>query len=129
MVDTKEVILDSGKREDFFTGSKRDSRDGKGRFDLLPCRAIMKLAQHYENGSKKYGERNWEKGQPISRYFDSALRHAFKYLQGRREEPHLIAAAWNLLCAIETEERIKEGILPKELNDLPTAVKNIKDNE
>jgi hypothetical protein len=129
MEDFKEIILDSGKRENFSTGSKRDSRDGKGRFDLLPCRALMKLAQHYEKGSKKYGDRNWEKGQPVSRYFDSALRHTFKYLQGRRDEPHLIAAAWNLLCAIDTEERIKEGNLPKELNDLPAPMIIKKINE
>ncbi|HUS51203.1 MAG TPA: dATP/dGTP diphosphohydrolase domain-containing protein, partial [Candidatus Paceibacterota bacterium] len=68
-------VKDSGKRQDFDTGSRRDTRDGKGRYDLLPVRAIKRLAKHYENGAKKYGDRNWEKGQPLSRYLDSALRH------------------------------------------------------
>lgn len=112
-------IKDSGKRQDFETGSKRDTRDGKGRFDLLPMRALTRLARHFEGGAKKYGDRNWEKGQPISRYMDSALRHACKYMQGERDEDHLIAAAWNIMCAADTEERIKEGTLPKELNDIP----------
>ena len=69
-------IKDSGVRQDFETGSRRDTRDGKGRYDLLPMRAIQRLARHFEGGAKKYGDRNWEKGQPISRYLDSALRHA-----------------------------------------------------
>ncbi len=113
------TIKDSGKRQQFTTGSKRDTRDGKGRFDLLPTRAIIRLAKHFEGGAKKYGIRNWEKGQPLSRYMDSALRHAFKHLEGQRDEDHLIASAWNLLCLADTEIRIKEGLLPKELNDLP----------
>lgn len=118
-METQPTIKDSGRREDFSTGSRRDTRDGKGRFDLLPPRAIARLARHFEAGSKKYGDRNWEKGQPLSRYMDSALRHAFRFTQGERDEDHLIAAAWNLVCLAETEERIKLGLLPKELNDLP----------
>ncbi|SRR6266545_4544726 len=113
------TIKDSGQREDFSTGSRRDIRDGKGRFDLLPCRAIRRLVRHYEAGAKKYGDRKWEKGQPLSRYVDSALRHAFAYLEGQRDEDHLIAAAWNLLCLADSEERIKEGLLPESLADIP----------
>jgi hypothetical protein len=112
-------IKDSGIREEFTTGSRRDTRDGKGRYDLLPTRALKRLARHFEGGSKKYGDRNWEKGQAISRYLDSGIRHAFNYLEGQRDEDHLIAAAWNLLCAADTEERIKAGLLPDHLDDTP----------
>ena len=112
-------IKDSGERQSFQTGSVRDSRDGKGRFDLLPMRALQRLARHYEAGAKKYGDRNWEKGQPISRYLDSGIRHACKYLEGQRDEDHLIAAVWNLIGAADTEERIKAGLLSKELDDVP----------
>ena len=116
--DNRFVIKDSEVRESFETGSRRDTRDGKGRYDLLPTRAIKRLARHFENGAKKYGDRNWEKGQPIGRYVDSGIRHAFNYLEGQKDEDHLIAAVWNLLCAADTEERIKEGLLSEELNDL-----------
>lgn len=112
-------IKDSGKRQEFDTGSKRDTREGKGRFDLLPARALTRLAKHFEAGALKYGDRNWEKGQPTSRFMDSALRHSFKHVQGMRDEDHLAAAAWNILCAIDMEERIKDKVLPKELDDLP----------
>ena len=112
-------IKDSGKRELFETGAQRDTRANKGRFDLLPPRAITALAIHFEKGAKKYQPRNWEKGIPLSRFLDSALRHTFKFLQGETDENHLIAAIWNLVCLYETKERIKEGILPEELDDLP----------
>lgn len=112
-------VKDSGARQDFGTGSVRDTRDGKGRFDLLPTYATKRLAQHFENGAKKYGDRNWEQGQPLSRYLDSALRHTFVYLEGDRSEDHLAAAAWNIMTCIETQHRILSGRLPAELYDLP----------
>ncbi len=111
-------VEDSGKRQEFNTGSVRDTREGKGRYDLLPPEAIYRLAVHFANGAVKYGDRNWEKGQPLSRYLDSALRHLFKYLGGSRVEDHLAAAAWNALCCIQTEHWINEGKLPKELDDV-----------
>lgn len=109
------TILDSGQREVFSTGSRRDTRDGKGRFDLLPPRGLTRLARHFEAGARKYGDDNWTLGQPHTRFLDSALRHVFKHLAGHADEDHLIAAAWNLICAADQEERIKEGLLPKEL--------------
>lgn len=115
-------VLDSGARQEFDTGSRRDTRDGKGRFDLLPPYAIFRLARHYENGSTKYGDRNWEKGQPLGRYLDSAMRHLFKFLAGFRDEDHIAACAWNCLAIIETQKRIELGLLPKELDDLPPVI-------
>lgn len=111
-------VEDSGKRENFQTGAIRDTREGKGRFDLLPPYAIKRLAVHFENGAKKYGDDNWKKGMQLSRYLDSALRHLFSYLDGQRNEDHLAAGAWNIICLIETEKMIKDGLLPEELNDL-----------
>ena len=102
----------------FSTGSVRDKREGKGRYDLLPPEAIHEVAIHFEEGAKKYGERNWELGQPISRIMDSALRHAFSYMQGKKDENHLGAACWNLMAAMTIRARVKAGQLPKELNDV-----------
>jgi len=111
-------VKDSGKHQEFETGSKRDTRDGKGRFDLIPSYALTRLARHYENGAKKYGDRNWERGQPLARYLDSMIRHAYKFLGGSQEEDHLAAVAWNALAYIETEHRIEQGILSVDLDDI-----------
>ncbi|MFA5154726.1 MAG: dATP/dGTP diphosphohydrolase domain-containing protein, partial [Clostridia bacterium] len=116
-------VKDSGKRQEFKTGSVRDTAEGKGRYDLISPVSLARIAKHYQNGSKKYGDRNWEKGQPICRYLDSAIRHIYKHLEGHRDEDHLAAGAWNLLAAIHTEEMIERGLLPKELDDRPDYLK------
>ncbi len=95
------MIKDSGNRRTFSTGSVRDMAEGKGRMDLLPWSAIMEISKHCENGAKKYGEHNVDKGIPTSSLCDSAARHLAKYLAGHTDEDHLLAAAWNLLWAIE----------------------------
>lgn len=114
-------LKDSGGREEFATGSRRDSREGKGRFDLLLMgmpEAVRRLAVLLERGAAKYGERNWERGQPISRYVDSAARHLHRAAQGLTDEDHLIQLAWNALAAAETLHRVNAGKLPAELNDV-----------
>src|SRR3990167_5741148 len=117
-MDFKEV-KDSGERQKFSTGAVRDTQKGKGRFDLLPPRALKRIAKHFENGAIKYGDRNWEKGMPFTRYIDSSLRHLFAILEGKNDEDHKSAVAWNMLCLIELEERIESGLISKELDDLP----------
>lgn len=103
-------ILDSGERTVFSTGSVRDMHKGKGRMDLLPWAAIMEVSKHCEAGSIKYGEHNVDKGIPTHSLLDSAVRHAAKYLDGWTDEPHLVAAAWNLLWAIEMEIKHHECV-------------------
>ena len=112
------VLKDSGKRQEFNTGSVRDTREGKGRYDLLPPHAIFLVARQFEEGASKYGENNWQKGQPISRYVDSALRHLFKHMAGESDERHDVAAAWNIMAMLETQHMIEQDDLPKELNDI-----------
>lgn len=111
-------VKDSGAREEFNTGSVRDTEEGKGRYDLMPWYALERLAQHYQNGARKYGDNNWRKGQRLGRYLSSAMRHLVKYAMGYREEDHLAATMWNVASIIETERMIKDGVLPDSLNDL-----------
>ena len=116
-------IKDSGTRREFESGAVRDVQEGKGRLDLLPACAILRVARHFEAGAKKYDDRNWEKGIPVHSFIDSALRHLMKYLDGQDDEDHLCAAAWNCLClcAMWTEEKHPE------LQDIPARRK--QDNE
>ncbi len=116
-------LKDSGKRRSFGTGSVRDMADGKGRYDLLPFRAIALTAQHFERGCERYGARNWELGQPVGEYLNSAIRHLMKWWLGYTDEPHLDAYLWNALCMAETSERIRLGILPKQLDNRPNIGK------
>lgn len=101
-------LKDSGSRREFSTGAVRDMVDGKGDMYSLPAAALLRLSKHYEAGAKKYGRLNYQKGIPISAFMDSALRHMFKYLDGWDDEDHLCAAAFNILGAIQMEERNPE---------------------
>lgn len=113
------ALPDSGAREHFDSGSRRDSREGKGRYDLLSPAAISWLAKQMEAGAVKYGDRNWELGQPLSRFVDSALRHSFAVLAGKTDECHAAAALWNWHAFLHTADAIRRGELPAELADIP----------
>lgn len=64
--------------------------------------AFLEVSKHFEEGAKKYGESNWQKGIPTHCYIDSAVRHYLKYLRGDKDEPHDRAFVWNILCCIWT---------------------------
>ena len=119
-------VKDSGSRQEFNTGSVRDTNKGKPRYDLITPIALYRLAIHYANGSVKYGDRNWEKGQPLSRYIESTERHLQKMKIGLQDEDHEAAIIWNIMAFIHTKTMIEGGALPKELNDLPEYPTNVK---
>ena len=64
------------------------------------CTMLLEVAKHFEDGAKKYGENNWQKGIPHKCYIDSAVRHYLKWLRGDKDEPHDRAFVWNLMCCI-----------------------------
>ena len=49
---------------------------------------LLETAKQFEDGAKKYGEYNWQKGIPTHCYIDSAVRHYLKHLRGDKDEPH-----------------------------------------
>jgi len=93
--------------KEFETGAVRDT-GGKGRMDLLPMCALIRISKHMEDSLTHYPERNWEKGLPMHSMVNSALRHLAKYVDGQTDEDHLCAAATNLLMAMWTEEKHPE---------------------
>ena len=100
------MIKDSGDRTQFYDKNgnelaQRDMHTGKGRMDLLPLTAIIELSKHCENGSLKYGEHNVNKGVPLHSLCDSSMRHMCKFMRGDQDEDHLVAAAWNIMWALE----------------------------
>lgn len=67
---------------------------------------ILEVSKHFEEGAKKYGENNWQKGIPESSYIDSAVRHYLKWLRGDEDERHDRAFVWNIMCLIWTHNNI-----------------------
>lgn len=98
---------------EYGTGAVRDT-GGKGRMDLLPWSALLRVSRHMENSLADHGERNWEQGLPMHCFLDSAFRHMAKYMEGWADEDHLAAAATNLLMALWTEDHLPE------MQDIPS---------
>jgi len=119
-------VKDSGKRQEFETGSRRDTQTGKGCPDLVPTYPLRRLAKHYENGAVKYGRWNWKLGQPLSRYIASLQRHLWAVEEGLNDEDHEAAVVWNMISFMETKRMIEAGELPKELNDMVYTVEDAR---
>lgn len=104
-------LLDEPKRL-LFDRMQRfiDSGDCKWLCDTLVCSQafdsfhsmFLEVSIHFEEGAKKYGEHNWQKGIPTHCYIDSAIRHYLKWLRGDKDEPHDRAFVWNIMCCIWT---------------------------
>lgn len=99
------MIKGQGKMEQTKEGAKRESNQGRGRFDLLPFEAIEAWAKWTEEGADKYGDRNWEQGLSVKDCINRMVRHAIKAANGWTDEDHLAAVMWNAAAAITMMKR------------------------
>lgn len=113
------LMRDSGERQEFATGAVRDANTDKPQPHLISPFALMRLGAWLGLGAKKYAERNWEKGMPLSRCVASLFRHTLAYMMGKKDEDHAAAIMCNAMFIIHYEEMIKQGVLPAELADMP----------
>ena len=85
--------------------------DNKLKWYLLPWDALEEVVKVYTVGSKKYAERNWEKGFTYSRLYGALLRHLVAWFQrGERNDSdsgvhHLAAVAFCTLGLLAFEIR------------------------
>lgn len=101
---------DSGEREEYASGMRRDTNQGKPRYDLIPIMPLRRLAELYARGSEKYGDRNWELAnskEELQRFKASGLRHLYQWLNGETDEDHAIAVVWNIFAYLTIEEKLK----------------------
>ena len=107
------VTKDSGKRQEFSTGMKRDTTENKPRYDLIPRFMLKRWAGLMERGAQKYDARNWEKAKTVeelNRFKESAIRHFYQWLDNEMDEDHAAAILFNVSGAELVKERLrKEG--------------------
>ena len=96
------------EKDQFTGGAVRDTSAGKPRFDLISPFFMNRLAIHLMKGAQHYSARNWEKGIPSSRCYESLMRHLNQAFMGDTSEDHWSAAAFNLMAIIHNEEYNKE---------------------
>lgn len=130
MRDNERYMHDSGQRREFGTGSVRDRGDDKPRPDLISPHAIMRLGAWMGLGAKKYGEHNWELGQPVSSFVESLERHLYKYKMGMTDEDHMAAVMYNTQAVLHFEELAKQGdMIAQEMCDRYASAKLVEREE
>lgn len=81
--------------------------------DFIPPYAKARFQAWMEKNARKYGKGNWQRGIPLDRYFNSAIRHLLQWRFGDSSEGHLEAVMFNAMAAMETERLIAKGEVPK----------------
>lgn len=124
-------VKDSGVREEYESGMKRDTAEGKPRYDLtvpllMEHPMLERWAIHMGKGAKKYGDRNWEKAMGVEeykRFKQSAFRHFMQWFMGERDEDHAAAVFFNIQGAEYCSEKTHPAMTSEELEQ----AKKIKD--
>jgi len=103
-------VKDSGKREEFPSGMRRDTEDGKRDYTLIFDGPLAdRYAEHMSKGARKYGEKNWMKAATeaeYKRFRRSAARHFIAWLRGVTDEDHAAATLFNIMAAEYVAERM-----------------------
>lgn len=110
----------------FATGAIREEKGGKGRYDLISPVFERVLAAVLEDGAAIHGDRNWEKGLPLSSLLDSLRRHLNQILLGEDDEDHLGHFAWNAMAFVHMVCMVRSGALPPGVDDLGVVVSRSK---
>lgn len=112
------VTKDSGQRQEYDSGMRRDLQDNKPAFHFLlvsgiPYEAqfLTRWAKLMERGAQKYGERNFEladSAEELERFKASALRHMMQWVSGETDEDHGAAVAFNIMAAEMVKYKMEE---------------------
>lgn len=105
---------DSGARQNYDSGMRRDLQDGKARYDLTIAIThehdmFTRWAELMERGMLKYGYRNWEKANSEEEYIrfkSSAFRHMVQWFKGMEDEDHAAAVFFNINAAEYLKEKL-----------------------
>jgi hypothetical protein len=109
---------------------------GKNRIELIPPEWVWALGDVTTQGSKKYAERNWERGMDWSNMVGCMERHLLKFMSGERYDGskfdikagttgchHLAMVAWNALALMSYDLRgVGNNNLPALPDDLLALV-------
>ena len=108
----RNIVLPSSSTSPIIEGKHFD--EGKLRVDLIPPEALEALAEVLSYGSKKYGDKNWEKGIHYTRLYGSILRHLISWAKGEDIDdesklPHIYHAFCDIMFLVTyTKRNMKE---------------------
>jgi hypothetical protein len=118
------ITKDSGKRQEYPSGMRRDLQEGKPNFYLIlpkdipyDAQLLTRWASLMTRGVEKYGIRNWEKArseEELERFKSSAFRHFIQWLCEEDDEDHAAAVLFNINAAEYLKTKLKGVILAHE---------------
>jgi hypothetical protein len=117
-------VKDSGQRQEYSTGMRRDLQEGKTKYSLICMPMLKRWAEHMTKGAVKYSPRNWEKAstaEELDRFLDSAFRHFIQWFNGEEDEDHASACWFNICGAEHVKSKLKDWT-----SDLATYRKEIQ---
>jgi hypothetical protein len=85
------------------SGATRSADAEQARYDLCSPVALQAYAERMGMGVPTHGERNWEKGLPVSVFIRHGMRHLVLWLMGDKSDDHLAAWLWNAAGAVHVE--------------------------
>lgn len=93
------------------TGGQKGSK--LARFDLIPAKALWKVAELYGRGAQKYAEHNWRKGYAWSLSIAALERHLALFKEGEVNDsetgcPHLASVVFHALALLTFAEEHPE---------------------
>lgn len=100
---------DSGKRQDYASGMRRDIQEGKPRYDLIYEPLLTRWAELMARGADKYGENNWQLAnsrEELARFKASGWRHFIQAMRGDGDEDHYAAVCFNLAAILYLEDKL-----------------------
>lgn len=104
------VVKDSGQRQEFASGMRRDTTEGKVDYTLVLRGPMFKRwAKQLMLGALKYGKNNWLKAkgdEELQRFRESALRHFLQWFWGDTDEDHAAAVFFNINGAEYVKEQM-----------------------
>lgn len=113
------IVKDSGIREEYESGMRRDTQEGKPDYTLIHPTFLTRLAMHLTRGAKKYGRNNWQlanSNAELIRFESSAFRHLIQWLCGEETEDHASAICFNIMAAEYVKNRLRNEGEPQEDN-------------
>ena len=113
------ITKDSGKRQDYESGMRRDTQEGKARYDLIYEPLLTEWAELMARGAEKYGSDNWrlaDSVEELERFKASAWRHFVQFMRGDDDEAHHAAVLFNIAAIMSLQKKLEDnsGILKHE---------------
>ena len=113
------ITKDSGKRQEYESGMRRDLQDGKPDFSLIVSQnqpydemMLTRWAALMTRGAEKYGRNNWQLAnsqEELDRFKSSAMRHFIQWITGEDDEDHAAAVMFNINCAEFVKWKLKQN--------------------